>query len=116
MPNIASLLDISAAARHTPTSGGGGYSVRAQHGGVPDRANPRSTLATVGSAVRLGIDVSADSGLAKAYDSQPKCLVCEVAIVSGAIVVFHDGELVLDCHWDPPSPRRPLSRVRLWPR
>jgi hypothetical protein len=61
--------------------------------------------------------VSAISARAKGTEPQPKCQVCEVAIVNGDIVVFNDGQLVhLDCHWDPPWPRRPLSRVRLWPR
>ncbi len=61
--------------------------------------------------------MSSSLASAEAPDPQPKCPVCEVTIVDGDIVVFEHGGLVhLDCYWDPPIPRRGISRAMLWPR
>ena len=72
------------------------------------------------SPVRLP-PILGGSGLADAKapdpDPNPHCPVCGKAIVDNDIVVFVQRQLIhLDCHWDPPLPRRPLTRAMLWPK
>jgi predicted nucleic acid-binding Zn ribbon protein len=64
-------------------------------------------------------NISGGSGLASAETPEPRptCPVCGGSIVSGETVIFDHGEVVhVDCHWDRPRPRRPLSRAMRWPR
>jgi hypothetical protein len=64
-------------------------------------------------------DVASDADQESIAEEKPRpsCLVCELTILSGEVVVFEEGDLVhVDCHWDRPTSRRPLSRAMRWPR